>query len=294
MWNRVLLLASGMATGWTLVHLLTVSPEQRRQQATRFVLGLALGGVAIGLLTLSSPQAGLAGASVFMFSALVAYAANARQVSKVVSPPLLPIPGATSARDEWTVVLLVFAGQPEQYRDPGPWARQLRRRAKRGQAVPHWFVQPVVYSRIRAAYVHMGNRNPQQALVDGLAAELEARLGDDHTVASVLATGPLIAEDLAELAASGLRRIILVPIGFQSDVRQQLEAEVARSRIRELGTKVLYAAAPALARWSPSVQVEQLLTLAEGQPLPEPKPIRADENDVLEEVVRRADTQASA
>lgn len=288
MWNRFLLLASGLATGWTLVNLLTVPPEEIRRQASWLLMGAALGLVVVGWLALDSLTAGLVGLAMLGFCALVAYAANAKQVSKVESPPSLPCPEPGDGQRGQTAVLLIFAGQPACYQGPGPWARQFRRREEANQPVPHWFLRPLAYRRIRAAYQKQGNRNPQQDAVEQIAATLQARLAEPYAVSAVLSPDSLVAEVVAQLAAGGVGAIVLVPIGFPASVLERLRGEVARSRVRELGVAVTYASALDLAPWSAATQEELFLLLSRGLPLPAPAPLPVDALTVMETAVRLA------
>ena len=186
MWNRVFLLASGFAFGWVLVSYLTVPSAQIRDRLIQWVLSLSVGLVVIGFMAFSSPQSGIAGGMVFVFSALVAYAGNARQIGRVEGPPLgqaaisedsIDRPKRPLTEDSRIAVVLVAEGEPVEYDGPKSWARRFGELAALGGAVPHWFMRPFSLARIRAAYRKMGGRNPFNDAVARPAKQLERRLG---------------------------------------------------------------------------------------------------------------------
>ncbi len=291
MWNRVFLLASGFAFGWTLVSYLTAPLAQVRDRLVQLALSLAVGLVVIGLMGFSSARSGLAGGFVFALSALVAYAGNARQTSRVEEPspleqaPIQPPPhvhlGPSSDRPEHPqevriAIVLVSEGEPVEYDGPKPWARRFQELAASGEPVPHWFVRPFTYARIRSAYRAMGGRNPLNASLNSLAKQLERQLGAGCVVrAAYLRAAPALADSLVHLAEEGYMHIVLVPIGFERDPKEALRVEVIRSRVREAGVQVTYAAPLETAVWAPGPRTERLRQLAQGiavPPPPEPGP----------------------
>jgi len=286
MWNRVFLLASGFAFGWVLVSYLTVPSAQVRDRLIQLVLSLSVGLVVIGFMAFSSPQSGIAGGMVFVFSALVAYAGNARQIGRAEGLPPLgqtaigegPIdrPKRPLAEDPRIAVVLVAEGEPVEYDGPKPWARRFGELAASGGAVPHWLARPFSCARIRAAYRKMGGRNPFNDAVTHLAKQLEGQLGTGYCVQDAyLGAAPALADVLVRLAEGGHRRVVLVPIGFASYSQEALRAEVVRSRVREVGIQVIYAAPLGAVVWNPGSRAARLRQLVQGQavePPPEPGP----------------------
>jgi len=286
MWNRVFLLASGFAFGWVLVSYLTVPLAQVRDRLIQLVLSLSVGLVVIGFMAFSSPQSGIAGGLVFAFSALVAYAGNARQIGRVEALPPLgqaaigenPIdrPKRPLAEDSRIAVVLVAEGEPVEYDGPKPWARRFAEVAALGGAVPHWFVRPFSCARIRAAYRKMGGRNPFNDAVARLTRQLEGQLDAGYRVQDTyLGAAPSLGDVLARLAEGGSSRVVLLPIGFEGDSQEALREVVVRSRVREVGIQVAYAAPLEPTVWNPGSRAERLRQLARGgavDPPPEPGP----------------------
>jgi hypothetical protein len=81
MWNRVVLLATGMAFGWNLVNYFTVAPARREAQRLRIIVSAMIGVALIISLGMQEWQAAAVGSVVFLGTALIAYAANARQAA---------------------------------------------------------------------------------------------------------------------------------------------------------------------------------------------------------------------
>lgn len=287
MWNRVFLLASGFAFGWTLVSYLTVPLAQARERLIQLILSLAAGLAIIGLMAFSSPPTGLVGGVVFTLSALVAYAGNARQINKAEHPAPLDRPERPlEQRDPRLAVVLVAEGEPVAYDGPKPWARRLEELAALGERVPHWFMRPFTYARIRATYRAMGGRNPFNDAIAHLAKRLEGQLGSGYFVQDAyLAATPSLAEVLARLVEQGFVRTALLPIGLERGWQAALPAEVARSRVLEVGVQVTHIAPLESATWVSGSRVERLRRLMWGLPvLPPSEP----GEEVVEQLRKRA------
>lgn len=242
MLNRVFLLISGFAFGWTAVKCLTVPTDRLRAQWMGLTLSLAVGGLVIVALGATSLAAGGAALGVFLVSALVAYAGNARQINKLAAPPERRKPERSIAKDTRRAVLLVCEGWPREYGGPAEWAGRLRRMEAEGQSTPHWFVRPWIYARIRAAYRAMGGQHPLHAAMEGLAQALQARLGADCCCqAAYLFAEPRLLDVLVRLAEQGLGVMVVVPLGLVEDAHQRLRAQVVKSRVIEIGVRVSYA-----------------------------------------------------
>ncbi len=272
MWNRVFLLASGFACGWILVSCLTAPLARLRDCRFQLTLSLAVGLGVIGLMTLSSLPSGIAGGLVFALSAFVAYAGHARQINKAEHPASLDRPERPlEQRDPRLAVVLVAEGEPVTYDDPKPWARRLEELAASGEKTPHWLARPFTYARIRAAYRAMGGRNPFNDAIACLAKSLEEQLGSGYFIQDAyLAATPTLAEVLARLVEQGFVRIVLLPLGLERGWQEALPAEVARSRVLEVGIQVTHSAPLESAIGASSYHVERLRQLMRGLPAPPP------------------------
>ena len=70
-------------------------------------------------------------------------------------------------------------------------------------------------------------------------------------------------------------RVVLIPIGFEGDPQEALREVVVRSRVREVGVQVIYAAPLEATVWNPGSRAERLRQLVQGLvvgPPPEPGP----------------------
>ena len=181
MWNRVVLLVAGVALGWNLVHYLTAPPERvRRHQLWMVVSAVAGVGISASLVpAFGAPALGM-GLAVLVASALVAYAGNAREISKMEEPLPRALPQRSATTDARVVVLLAVDGEPPAYDGPAAWAQRFRRREAAGVCGPHWFVRPWVYRRVRAAYGRLAPGATLQGWLGSLAADLEQALGPGY------------------------------------------------------------------------------------------------------------------
>ncbi|MFH1086205.1 MAG: hypothetical protein V1772_10640 [Chloroflexota bacterium] len=249
-WNRVVLLAAGLAFGWSLVNRMTVPTGDKPVQATRLALAAGAAALVVALLARASAQAAVEGSLVWLFSALVAYAANAKQASRVQAwlPMDRPERGpATGARAR---VLLVHAGEPETYGGPAPWAEALAAAQARGERISHWLARPRTYARIRAAYEQAGASDLHQEL-RALASAVRVELGEGVSVSlTELHPRPAVARLLTRLATEGAPRAVLVPLALDEAEMTTLREQVGASQVREVGLPVSYTPiyqAPALA-----------------------------------------------
>ncbi len=241
MWNRVVLLISGMAFGWSLVNYWTVAQRHVDTQRTRMALSLGAGVIMAALLAKESFAAAGMALIVFAFSALVAYAGNAKQINKV-EEPLPPKMPERPSPDGVVGVFLVARGEPRRYEGPAQWAIRFRDLAARGEAVPHWFVRPLTYGRIRKAYGAMGGESPLHNSLETLARDLGEQLGTGYMVQLVYTdSDPLLLRALTMAPERGVRQLAILPLDLEKDAESRLRREVARSRIREVGMELRYA-----------------------------------------------------
>jgi hypothetical protein len=278
-WNRVFLLAAGVASGWTLVLLWTVPPAEVGTHRIRLILGLGIGAAQITLLAVASMQAGLAALLVFAFSALVAYAANAKRVSKAPEPALWRRPSLAQQVNPRILVLLAVDGEPATYSGPQYWAQAYRQHQARGEPPPQWFMRPLAYSHIRAAYAAMGDQHPLDAALDRTTAALGAHLGHGYAVRhAYLRCHPTVSRILVDLADEGFRRIILVPlVSAADDAQPALRQAVSDSRVREFGVQIAYTPGPTQIPGGETLYADHLLMLAKGNALPMPADVTADQ-----------------
>ncbi|OGO04359.1 MAG: hypothetical protein A2Y73_02335 [Chloroflexi bacterium RBG_13_56_8] len=266
MWNRVFLLVSGIASGWTLVGLLTVPRDQLKTQAWRLSVSLAVGIFVIVLLFVSSPQAALTASITLLFCIFIAYAAKARQVNKEGELTLPRMNDRPLIISTDIGVLLVSEDEPTEYKGLVPWALRFRRREARGQAVPHWLMRPLAFARIRTAYRAMGSRNPLHGWLIHLVESLAARLGEGFVVRGAsLSSEPTVAALLVRLAEKGLTRVCLVSLGLSQDALEPMYEQVSLSGARECGVQVLYIPGLEGEKWPLGSPEERLQALSQGK-----------------------------
>ena len=273
MWNRVALMVSGVAFGWSLVHYASAAPARQRTFFWRMLVALAVGLLFIVWLGVASATAGAVAAFVFILSAWVAYAANAKQVNKPPERESLERPLAPLEGQQGAALLLVLPGEPRTYDGPAHWAQRLRNGEAAGQPIPHWFVRPWAYGRIRRAYQRMGGQNPQRNALDALLGQLKPRLPQFVFVGDAyLDSAPTLAQELVRLGQQGTKHILLAPVGFASDPADALRDEVTRTRVREIGVQVDIAPSLEARLWPLEPSETALDRLLLGEPLPSPIP----------------------
>ncbi|MHB1355896.1 MAG: hypothetical protein ACYCZF_07960 [Anaerolineae bacterium] len=262
MYNRILLLASGLACGWMIVHTWSVADHDIRGQRIRLIIGIVVGLGLVGWLSWSVFTAGLVGLVVFGATALIAYAANARQVNRLgyALPPRVPkIP---EQLDTGTVILLVTSAEPTHYTGPGYWARALRQYTP----APNWFFWPRVYSRIRLAYRVMGGAHP----LDVILASLSSGVGNCLSAPSAIHYAYLGEERaflavLVNLAEQGFNRLVLVLLEDEKEVYDRLHDLVARSGILDTPLVITYARPNNLAATDKAQREQRLACLVKGE-----------------------------
>jgi len=270
-WNRVVLLIAGVACGWNLVHVLSAPADRARRHRVWVALAVVAGiGMSAALVPSSGVGAFVLGLVVFLGSAVVAYAGNARELGKEEDPLPRPRPEPPTSGDPRPVVILVADGEPETYTGPGPWAREWRRRAHAGpEAAPHWLLRPLTYTRIRAAYGVLPPEDTVQGWLSTLARRLDRSLGGEYRVQEAfLRISPSLASTLFHLAEDGHRTVLLVPVGYAQDVAAPLREVVTRSRVREVGVSVDYAPVLGIDSDVADVLGARLPALARGQAPP--------------------------
>lgn len=246
MWNRVVLLASGVAFGWTLVHLACAPRSELDKLRVRLLLSLLAAAVVIVLLWWYDPASGGVGTAVFFASAAVAYAANAKQVSKAPGQALPRGLGGPVEANAQRGILLVSDAEPRAYAGPLYWAHRLRSRQADGEPIPHWLARPWTYGRIRRAYGDAECPHP----LDDAAQALAQSLGEGYRVQHArLMASPTVRDVLGEWADAGLRRVLVLPLGLTEASRAMCLDQITLSRARERGVRVTLAPPIDPSRW---------------------------------------------
>lgn len=286
MWNRVVLLVSGVAFGWSLVHWACAASARLRLHLYRWVAALAVGLAMIVWLWVSSAAAGIVAALVFAFSALVAYAANAQQANRPPDPEPLRSPEPPLEGQEGAALLLALEGPPARYDGPAFWAQEYIHRAARDAHVTHWFMRPWAYGRVRAAYQAAGGSHPLHDATAELLTNLSPLLPPlVHLGAIWMGSAPSLSAELLALGQRGVRRVVVVAVSADPSV-EALRDLVARSRVRETGMRVDIAPLWAGA-WPLPLGEASLAPLLRGQPPTPPAQPSAQQLAALAAELRR-------
>lgn len=281
MWNRVILLLSGVAFGWNLVHLASAP----REDLPALRLALALSGAAgvglAALIGLRNPAAGLLALAVMIGSAFVAYAANAKQVNRPPTPPLLHGAITPESQDDRTGILLVVGGEPAHYEGPSFWAWWSKVSTTASKI--HWFLAPWRFGRIRRVYASMGGTSPLANAVERLGEQLSTTLGERYLVRYTrLFASPPVRDSLAELAQGGLKYVVIVPLAQPFAYQEALQEQMALSRVREAGMRLTVTPLIAGEEWLGMSPAQRLDNLLEGIAPPAP----FEKGDLAHEIAR--------
>lgn len=266
MWNQVVLVASGLACGWSLVHLWSVPAKQVRGQRIRLALGLLAGLSMVVWLAVSSLAAAVVGLMIMAGTALVAYAANARQVNRI--PQALPPHEAkcTGSTEPRTVVILVTGAEPRSYNGPEYWARAFLDEPN----APHWFLRPRTYARVRRAYAFMGDVHPLSTVLDGLLERIYGRLGPIEIRVSWLGEERTFLADLVGILDAGFNRLVLLPLEQEPRLHKRLHELVERSGINDALQIIAYSPAVMVTATALPERTTRLERLAKGLPVQVP------------------------
>jgi len=258
--------------GWSLVHWLAAAPKDLNRARTWTILSAFLGFVLTVALAIESPEAGLLSVGVLAFCALVAYAANARQVGRVEEPLRQGRPNGPDAWTERLEVIVVSVGEPREYEGPTVWVRLLARQAQYGEPAPHWFVLPFALARLRKALGRQDAEGSLRCWFSRLAGALDRELGEQYGVSEAfLCSGPSLVTVLRTAIEGGVRHLVLLPAGLGDDADRVLREQVASSRVTEVGGQVTYLQEPEALGWLDVYQGERLVALSHGQVPPPPQ-----------------------
>jgi hypothetical protein len=238
MWNRVVLLSCGMVVGWGLANYWSCAPADmpRHRYRVRLALAVALGlSVWIGSDDVSS---GFAAMLIVALSALVAYAARARQIASLAGGAPAPAPGDREQVSRPAVVVVTHA-LPEAYTGPEYWAACLHRQSVSAHKRPNWFTAPLTVRRIRSAYLQMGSAPASYLALAGLVNRLRAQLPPEVVMLSAHPyAAPSLDSQLSVLAARAASLILIAPIDLEESDRDDLSRQIAGSSTERRGVRV--------------------------------------------------------
>jgi len=263
MWNRVFLLATGLAAGWSLVTYLVAAESQRVARRTRLVLSLVAGLVLLALLASSSALAAFQGLLVFLFSAAVAYMAHARDLT--ASDPVEIAQPQAEAETDAPVLLLVNEGESASYAGPKPWECRMALAERRGAPLPHWLRRPFALARLREAC----RQTPQEHTLDHTAEHLAHWLTEHSPYA--VRSSQLCGVDNLDATVEALRSagalVGIVALWMDAEALQALSDRIESNGDSEPAWLVGRLAPPAPPAPSPH---ERLLRLLADKPLGDP------------------------
>ena len=260
MWNRVFLLATGLAAGWGLVTYLVAAESQKAARRTRFILSLAAGLVLVALLAAGSALAAFQGLLVFLFSAAVAYMAHARDLT--ASDSIEITQPQAEAEPDTPVLLLVNEGESASYAGPKPWECRMALAERRGAPLPHWLRRPFALARLREAC----RQTPQEHTLDDVAGHLAHWLMEHspYAVRSAQLCGVDNLDATVEALRSAGALVGIVALWMDDEALQALSDRIESNGDGEPAWLVGRLAPPA-----PSPH-ERLLRLLADKPLGDP------------------------
>jgi len=239
MWNRVVLLCAGVATGWTAVNILTCPRPLVRGQRVRLAISVSLAAATIVWLSLDSPAPALLGLGVYLLAAVPAFVANAQQASTSKPDPGPPPPLSSAAPDAHTEnkgnhILLISPGPPPQYSGPAGWAYRLMHTDNAPTTLPRRIVFPWTLAHVRQAYDAMPNGHPSTRCCSHVARRLSCRSPENNPRCVYLQGSPHLRQELRSLRQkppTPLTLILLDAPGSGSEDR--VREIITSSRLRE-------------------------------------------------------------
>jgi len=244
MWNRVVLLCAGVATGWTAVNLLTCPRALIRGQRVRLAIAVALATTTAAWLAHSMPASALLGLGVYLLAAVPAYVANAQRASSPEPDPGPPPPLSSANLSQTSElvapenhadhILLVSPGPPPHYEGPAGWAYRLSSSDHTPAKLIRRVLFPFSLARIRQAYDAMPQGHPNAQYCTRLARALSDRAPNSVVRCVYLQGSPHLRQLLRGLRHSPparLRMILLDVPGSRSEHRTR--EILTGSRLRE-------------------------------------------------------------
>ncbi len=263
MWNRVLLLAAGLASGWSLVSYLIAGPTYRSVQRWRLLLAAALGAILVIFHTIDGAAVGLGAFLIYAISASLAYIAHARDLTAKRAPIATPLPEEDPPSA--ATLLLISEGEPCQYSGPQLWQERLRLAQVRGQNLPHELTHPLALARIRQAYAHM----PQEHCLDHWRTEIVHRIEectDLQVRALSLCDSDLELRRTVQALARANLLAGIIPLWLDQTARQSLRGKLD-PLLTGSGVKAPYIEIEASDELSTNKRLERLLA---GESLQKP------------------------
>ena len=234
-------------------------------------------------IALDNPAAAAFGVGVYLVSGLVAYVANAQQVSapKPDPGPALPLSASRAAPMEAhppdpnsgeRVIILLSNAEPPAYQGPAGWAFRLDHAAPNHdeRSLASRLTFPIVLSRIRAAYAAMPNGHPDAEGLTALAQTLAQSLPTkDRVVVAYLQGEPHLRQALRDIRRNAPAAVTIVHLAKPDQSADECVRELLTiSRIRETGVRVTIQSLETPSRPSTLDPASRLDLLLNGQPLP--------------------------
>jgi len=244
MWNRVILLCAGVATGWTAINLLTCPRASVRGQRVRLAISVFFAVTTIVWLAVEMPSAALFGLGVYLVSAVPALIANAQQVS-APKPDSGPQPALPSERSPLIAVdariattgrhlLLVSPGPPPYYEGPAGWAHRLWGTNHAPTTLAQRVAFPQTLTRIRQAYDAMPQGHPGAQCCTRVAQRLAQRRPEATVRCVFLQGSPHLRQELRILRQSPPASLMVVLLAAEGSTSEESTREIiASSRLRE-------------------------------------------------------------
>jgi len=261
-WNRVVLLSCGMVIGWGVANLLSCAPMDIPRHRYRISLGVAVALILSAWIGYAEVLSGFAALFVVVGTALIAYAARARQLAGASA--LVPA-RAPEQREPITApaAILIAHVLPGAYSGPEQWAAYLSHGTLGFK--PRWLLHPLYLYRLRRSYEKRGSPPPSSTEMATLLGALrsawpELTLDYTHPWNSWA-----LEACIYDLAVRGAPLILLLPLDL--DITELEYVGAALDRLREAVTSqvmVLPDAHPGL--WGAAHATEELAALWSGAP----------------------------
>lgn len=247
----IALVAGGLGCGFALVGVLVVRRPFEPGPATA---GLLSGGVMLYALfnivaDYPRPDAAAYAVAFILASAGGGFAlASSLLPTQARHPRTMPQAADSIARlpeDRRVGVVIAACVEPAEY-DPRATAAVLEDLTDEGLLEPSIGTLPFLFFAQKTRYANIGGRSPAHSQLTTLSERLQPALGLDFRVHEWAAcSGPSgLPHRIAELARSGIRRIIVVELGVAPSLHlNAAKLEVDALRLSDTGVEVRYVSA---------------------------------------------------